>query len=145
MGPRVPPAVFLLLPALICSAEDAALSQAAPSPQPATTNGSHPGAPHNSTHAWAPGTQGSALLRSFYVLTGLCGLAALYFLIRAFRFVGRKLLPLPYHSQLTRATCGGGVLLPRGLPTAGFRFQGFSPAPVAPGSVGALLVFRQEA
>ncbi|XP_071460741.1 protein FAM174C isoform X2 [Marmota flaviventris] len=52
---------------------------------PATTNGSQPDEPHNRTHAWVPGAQGSALLRSFYVLTGLCGLAALYFLIRAFR------------------------------------------------------------
>ncbi|XP_026269732.1 protein FAM174C [Urocitellus parryii] len=87
MGPRVPPALLLLLPALLCWAEDAAPSQPAPapSPQPATTNGSLPDEPHNRTHAWVPGAQGSALLRSFYVLTGLCGLAALYFLIRAFR------------------------------------------------------------
>ncbi|KAM5188935.1 protein FAM174C [Callospermophilus lateralis] len=87
MGPRVPPALLLLLPALLCWAEDAAPSQPAPSPspQPATTNGSQPDEPHNRTHAWVPGAQGSALLRSFYVLTGLCGLAALYFLIRAFR------------------------------------------------------------
>ncbi|XP_005332239.2 protein FAM174C [Ictidomys tridecemlineatus] len=87
MGPRVPPALLLLLPALLCWAEDAASSQPAPSPspQPATTNGSQPDEPHNRTHAWVPGAQGSALLRSFYVLTGLCGLAALYFLIRAFR------------------------------------------------------------
>lgn len=83
----MPPALWLLLPALLCWAEDAAPSQPAPSPspQPATTNGSQPDEPHNRTHAGVPGAQGSALLRSFYVLTGLCGLAALYFLIRAFR------------------------------------------------------------
>lgn len=51
----------------------------------AGTNGSQPGAPHNGTHPGPPGSPGSPLLRSFYVLTGLSGLVALYFLIRAFR------------------------------------------------------------
>uniref|UniRef100_A0A8C0KUH5 Family with sequence similarity 174 member C n=1 Tax=Canis lupus dingo TaxID=286419 RepID=A0A8C0KUH5_CANLU len=55
------------------------------SPSPAVTNGSQPGSPHNSTHARPPASPGSSLLRFFYVLTGLSGLAALYFLIRAFR------------------------------------------------------------
>lgn len=54
----------------------------------ALTNGSQPGAPHNSTHHSPPGSPGSTraqILRSFYVLLGFLGLAVLYFLIRAFR------------------------------------------------------------
>lgn len=52
---------------------------------PVVTNGSQPGAPHNDTHPGPLGSPGSPLLRSFYVVTGLIVLAALYFLIRAFR------------------------------------------------------------
>ncbi|XP_032702971.1 protein FAM174C [Lontra canadensis] len=97
MGPRVPlpPLLLLLLllllpRALLCGAEEAAppsprRAQVTLSPTPAVTNGSQPGSPHNSTYSRSPGSPGSALLRSFYVLTGLSGLAALYFLIRAFR------------------------------------------------------------
>ncbi|XP_023098596.2 protein FAM174C isoform X1 [Felis catus] len=102
MGPRVllpppppPPLLLLLLralllSALLCGAEGAAPPsprpvQATLSPPPAVTNGSQPGPPHNSTHPRPPDSPGSPLLRSFYVLTGLSGLAALYFLIRAFR------------------------------------------------------------
>uniref|UniRef100_A0A4X1VP98 Family with sequence similarity 174 member C n=1 Tax=Sus scrofa TaxID=9823 RepID=A0A4X1VP98_PIG len=101
MGPRVllprlllllPPA--LLLPALLCGAEEAAppslrstrSTQAALSPPPAVTNGSQPGAPHNSTHPGPLGSSGSPLVRSIYVVTGLICLALLYFLIRAFRY-----------------------------------------------------------
>lgn len=108
MGPRVlppppPPLLLLLLlralllSALLCGAEGAAPPsprpvQATLSPPPAVTNGSQPGQPgppHNSTHSRPPDSPGSPLLRSFYVLTGLSGLAALYFLIRAFRCVRR--------------------------------------------------------
>ena len=106
MGPRVlppppppPPLLLLLLralllSALLCGAEGAAPPsprpvQATLSPPPAVTNGSQPGPPHNSTHSRPPDSPGSPLLRSFYVLTGLSGLAALYFLIRAFRCVRR--------------------------------------------------------
>ncbi|XP_040485702.1 protein FAM174C [Ursus maritimus] len=96
MGPRVPPPPLLLplllrallLSALLCGAEEAASPrrvQATLSSPPAVTNGSQPGSPHNSTYSRPPDSSGSALLRSFYVLTGLSGLAALYFLIRAFR------------------------------------------------------------
>ncbi|XP_006876806.1 PREDICTED: uncharacterized membrane protein C19orf24 homolog [Chrysochloris asiatica] len=88
MGPRELTRMLplMLLPALLlpCGAREAAptpLSVAQTTlPPPAVTNGSRPGARHNSTHP-----PGSALLRSFYVLTGLCGLTALYFLIRALR------------------------------------------------------------
>ncbi|XP_032250625.1 protein FAM174C [Halichoerus grypus] len=97
MGPRVPPPPLLLLLlralllwALLCGAEEAVpppprASQTTLSPTPAVTNGSQPGSPHNSTYSRPPGSPGAQLLRSFYVLTGLSGLAALYFLIRAFR------------------------------------------------------------
>ncbi|PNJ05247.1 protein FAM174C [Pongo pygmaeus] len=98
MGPRVlqPPLLLLLLLLLLlalllavlpCGAEEASPPRPAQvtSPPPAVTNGSHPGAPHNSTHARPPGASGSALTRSFYVILGFCGLTALYFLIRAFR------------------------------------------------------------
>ncbi|XP_047633696.1 protein FAM174C [Phacochoerus africanus] len=97
MGPRVlPPRLLLLLPpalllpALLCGAEEAAppslrSTQAALSPPPAVTNGSQPGAPHNSTHQGPLGSPGSPLVRSIYVVTGLICLALLYFLIRAFR------------------------------------------------------------
>lgn len=57
-------------------------------PPPVVTNGSQPAAPHNNTHPRPPGSPdspGSPLLRSLYVVTGLIILAALYFLIRAFR------------------------------------------------------------
>ncbi|XP_027981972.1 uncharacterized membrane protein C19orf24 homolog isoform X1 [Eumetopias jubatus] len=98
MGPRVPPPPpllllllrALLLWALLCGAQDAVPPSSRPvqatlSPTPAVTNGSQPGPPHNSTYSRPPGSPGLQLLRSFYVLTGLSGLAALYFLIRAFR------------------------------------------------------------
>nr|XP_012601229.1 uncharacterized membrane protein C19orf24 homolog [Microcebus murinus] len=92
MVPRPLPALLLLLPTLLLvrglrEAVSPPLRsvQVTLSPPPAVTNGSQPGAPHNSTHAHLPGPLRSQLLRSFYVLTGLCGLAALYFLIRAFR------------------------------------------------------------
>nr|XP_014701204.2 protein FAM174C isoform X1 [Equus asinus] len=100
MGPRVlplppPPLLLLLLPAillpaLLCGAQETTPRSSRPvhatlSPSPAVTNGSQPGAPHNGTHPRAPAAPGSPLLRSFYVLTGLSGLVALYFLIRAFR------------------------------------------------------------
>ncbi|MBW05187.1 putative membrane protein C19orf24, partial [Eschrichtius robustus] len=94
MGPRVlPPRLLLLpallLPALLCGAEDTRSPslrrrQATLLPQPAVTNGSQPGAPHNSTHPWPLGSPDSPLLRSLYVVTGLIFLAVLYFLIRAF-------------------------------------------------------------
>lgn len=70
-----------------------------PPPQ-AVTNGSQPGAPHNSTHhrpLSSPGSPGSPLLRSFYVLCGFLSLAVLYFLIRAFRYV-RRMRP-PSHAK----------------------------------------------
>ncbi|XP_073910635.1 protein FAM174C isoform X1 [Castor canadensis] len=90
MGPRVLPLLLLLLHTLLCGAEDITpsplhLTQVKPSPPPAATNRSQPGATHNSTYEWLPGSPGSPLLRSFYVFTGLSVLAALYFLIRAFR------------------------------------------------------------
>ncbi|XP_010600156.1 protein FAM174C [Loxodonta africana] len=92
MGPRaLPPPLpllLLLLSALLYGAQGAAplsqrAAQATPPPSPAVTNASQPGSPHNGTHPLS--SPGSPLLRSFYVLTGLSGLAALYFLIRAFR------------------------------------------------------------
>ncbi|KAM9688286.1 protein FAM174C isoform 1-T1 [Trichechus inunguis] len=97
VGPQVapPPPLSLLLQALLLSAllygaQGATLStqptaKTTPSspPPPAVTNDSQPGSPHNGTHPLS--SPGSPLLRSFYVLTGISGLAALYFLIRAFR------------------------------------------------------------
>ncbi|XP_054441303.1 protein FAM174C isoform X2 [Pteronotus mesoamericanus] len=81
--------VVLLLPALLCGAQEASsILSSEPtmlSPPGAITNGSQPAALHNSTHLQPPGSRGSALLRAFYVLTGLSSLAAFYFLIRAFR------------------------------------------------------------
>lgn len=49
-------------------------------------NSSWPAVAHNHTSGGLPDT-GSPLLRLFYVITGLCGLISLYFLIRAFRCV----------------------------------------------------------
>lgn len=49
-------------------------------------NSSRPAGPYNYTRVGLPDT-GSPLLRLFYVVTGLCGLISLYFLIRAFRCV----------------------------------------------------------
>lgn len=112
--PLRPLLLLVLLPrALLCGAEEAAPpsprpAQATPSPTPAVTNGSQPGSPHNSTYSRPPGSPGSALLRSFYVLTGLSGLAALYFLIRAFRCVRRAPPPPPGRGQSScawRLTC----------------------------------------
>lgn len=49
-------------------------------------NSSLPGPPYNHTNGRLPDRDtGSAVLRLFYVITGLCGLISLYFLIRAFR------------------------------------------------------------
>lgn len=84
----------LLLLALLCGAEEPAPASPRPvettrSSLQAVTNGSKPDALHNSTHPGPPGSPGSPLIRSFYVLTGFCGLAAVYFLIRAFRCVRR--------------------------------------------------------
>lgn len=47
-------------------------------------NSSWPTESRNRTSGGLPDT-GSAVLRLFYVVTGLCGLVSLYFLIRAFR------------------------------------------------------------
>ncbi|GAB1295332.1 Protein FAM174C [Apodemus speciosus] len=47
-------------------------------------NSSFPALPRNHTSGGLPDT-GSAVLRLFYVITGLCGLISVYFLIRAFR------------------------------------------------------------
>ncbi|XP_038595894.1 protein FAM174C [Tachyglossus aculeatus] len=62
--------------------------QVAPSPPPAT-NGSLPDTPllpHNSTWLRGPDpARGSVATRAFAVLSGICILAALYFLIRALR------------------------------------------------------------
>ncbi|XP_040096138.1 protein FAM174C [Oryx dammah] len=94
MGPRLLPRRLLLLsalllPPLLYGAEDTPPSPQATlslsPPPPVVTNGSQPGAPHNTTHPGPLGSPGSPLLRSFYVVTGLIILAALYFLIRAFR------------------------------------------------------------
>ncbi|XP_037679959.1 protein FAM174C [Choloepus didactylus] len=88
MGPRVPSAPLpLLLPALLLWALLNGAREAASQspPPPAVTNGSQPGPPANGTHPRPLSSPGSPLLRSVYVLLGLSGLAALYFLIRAFR------------------------------------------------------------
>lgn len=123
MGPRVLPLPLLLLLALLHGAEAAALTPLLPSedthsPLPAVTNGSQPGTTHNGTHSRLPGSSGSPLLRSFYVLMGLVGLSLLYFLIRAFRCVRRT--PPPWRGQLasaSRLTCwGAGRALPRDGP-----------------------------
>ncbi|KAK1342956.1 hypothetical protein QTO34_015724 [Cnephaeus nilssonii] len=80
----------LLLSVLLFGTQGAAsssprLAQTTLSPSQALTNGSQPGAPHNSTHPSPPGSPGSQILRSFYVLSGFLSLAVLYFLIRALR------------------------------------------------------------
>lgn len=115
MGPRLlPPRLLLLsallLPPLLCGAEDTPPSpQATLPPPPVVTNGSQPAASYNSTHPRPPGSPGSPLLRSLYVVTGFIVLAALYFLIRAFRCV-RRTPPPPGRSQSSRAsrpTCLG--------------------------------------
>ncbi|XP_058138184.1 protein FAM174C [Dasypus novemcinctus] len=94
MGPRVPPLpllLLLLLPLLPLALpggtpgpEPPPAGPTLPPPPPAAANGSQPGPPANGTHPGPP-AEGSAVLRSFYVLTGLSGLTALYFLIRALR------------------------------------------------------------
>ncbi|XP_058284298.1 protein FAM174C isoform X1 [Hylobates moloch] len=127
MGPRVlqPPSLLLLLLALLlaalpCGAEEASPprpAQVTLSPPLAVTNGSQPGAPHNSTHARPPGASGSALTRSFYVILGFCGLTALYFLIRAFRW-SHSSRSMPGRGQ---ALAGRGVLLVSLSPDAGPR------------------------
>nr|KAF6479202.1 hypothetical protein HJG59_001749 [Molossus molossus] len=80
----------LLLSPLLCGGQEATSSlphpaQATLSPRQVVMNGSQSGASHNHTHPLMPGSPGSPLLRSFYVLTGFISLAALYFLIRAIR------------------------------------------------------------
>lgn len=50
-------------------------------------NASIPAASCNHTGKVVPPDTGSPVLRLFYVVTGLCGLISLYFLIRAFRCV----------------------------------------------------------
>ncbi|XP_036994278.2 protein FAM174C isoform X2 [Artibeus jamaicensis] len=80
----------LLLSALFCRVQEVTSlssrsSQSTLSPPQAIANESQPAAPHNSTHLQPPGSLSSQLLRSFYVLIGFTSLAALYFLIRAFR------------------------------------------------------------
>ena len=89
LPPRLLLLSALLLPPLLYGAEDTPPSPQATlsPPPPVVTNGSQPGAPHNNTHLWPLGSPGSPLLRSLYVVTGLIVLAALYFLIRAFRCV----------------------------------------------------------
>ncbi|KAM6219482.1 protein FAM174C [Rhynchocyon petersi] len=82
MGPRRLPLLPLLWWGLLLSALLGGAEEAVPEPPPAL-NGSLPAPPHNGTHLL--GSPGSPLLRSIYVLTGFCVLAALYFLIRAFR------------------------------------------------------------
>ncbi|XP_023572607.1 uncharacterized membrane protein C19orf24 homolog [Octodon degus] len=82
--------LFLALLSVLCAAKTTTSpspqpAPAAPSLPPSPANGSQPGAPHNSTHSWPAGATGSPLLRSFLVLTGLAGLALVYFLFRAFR------------------------------------------------------------
>ena len=111
MGPRLlPPPRLLLLSALLLPPLLYGAEEAPPSPQatlspppPVVTNGSQPGAPHNNTPLWPLGSPGSPLLRSLYVVTGLIVLAALYFLIRAFRCV-RPTPPPPGRSQSSRAS-----------------------------------------
>ncbi|XP_036898242.1 protein FAM174C isoform X2 [Sturnira hondurensis] len=94
MGLCVVPLVLLLpillLLALFCGVQEVTClssrsSQSTLSPPQAIANGSQLAAPHNSTHPQLPGSLGSQLLRSLYVLIGFTGLATLYFLIRAFR------------------------------------------------------------
>ncbi|TKC40812.1 uncharacterized membrane protein C19orf24 homolog [Monodon monoceros] len=95
MGLRVLPPRLLLLSALLLSVQLFGAADATPPllrrtqatllPHPVVTNGTQPGAPHNTTHPWPLGSPDSPLLRSLYVVTGLIVLAVLYFLIRAFR------------------------------------------------------------
>lgn len=119
MGPYVlSPSLLLLLAlvllALLCGVREAALPSSCPtqamvSLHQAVTNGSQPGAPHNGTHPGplgSPGSPGSPLLRSFYVLMGLSGLVALYFLIRAFRCVRRTLPVRPISARLAPHVLG---------------------------------------
>ncbi|XP_049643919.1 protein FAM174C [Suncus etruscus] len=83
MGPLVPPPPLplLLLWALLSAAGELTLQ-----PPPAVTNGSAAGPPHNSTRSvGALDPPAAWVWRSFSVLTGFTVLAALYFLIRAFR------------------------------------------------------------
>nr|KAF6347898.1 hypothetical protein mMyoMyo1_001736 [Myotis myotis] len=80
----------LLLSVLFFGTQGAAsssprLTQTTLSPPQAVTNGSQPGAHHNSTHHRPMDSSGPVLLRSFYVLSGFLSLALLYFLIRACR------------------------------------------------------------
>ncbi|XP_060002755.1 protein FAM174C [Lagenorhynchus albirostris] len=95
MGLRVLPPRLLLLSALLLPVQLFGAADPMPPslrrtqvtllPHPAVTNGSQPGAPHNTTRPWPLGSPDSPLLRSLYVVTGLIVLAVLYFLIRAFR------------------------------------------------------------
>ncbi|XP_001373903.3 protein FAM174C isoform X2 [Monodelphis domestica] len=76
----------LLLLALLCRV---GVWAAETTMSPSVMNGSSlavPLMPHNATKQGRPDSEtGQMLKRSFYVLTGFVGLAALYFLIRAFR------------------------------------------------------------
>lgn len=113
LPPRLLLLSALLLPPLLCGAEDTPPSPQAtlPPPPPVVTNRSQPAAPYNNTHPRPPGSPGSPLLRSLYVVTGLIVLAALYFLIRAFRCV-RRTPPPPGRGQSPRAsspTCLGAL------------------------------------
>lgn len=98
MGPRVsPPSLpLLLLWALLSAAAELTLQ-----PPPAVTNGSAAGPPHNSTRpVGALDPPAGWVWRSFYVLTGFTVLAALYFLIRAFRCVSARRPRRPISAQL---------------------------------------------
>ena len=97
----------LLLSGLLCGVQEVtSLSsrslQSTLLPPQAIVNGSRLAALHNSTYLQPPGSLGSQLLRSLYVLIGLTSLAVLYFLIRAFRYV-RRMLPPPWQAQPVRA------------------------------------------
>lgn len=133
MGLRVLPPRLLLLSALLLQVQlfgaadptppSLRRAQATLLPHPAVTNGSQPGAPHNTTRPWPLGSPDSPLLRSLYVVTGLIVLAVLYFLIRAFRCVRRTPPPLPWRGQwarVSRPKCCGAKAPPlrRGSPSS---------------------------
>lgn len=99
MGPRVPPPPPL--PLLLLWALLSAAGELTPQPPPAVTNGSAAGSSHNSTRpVGALDPPAGWVWRSFYVLTGFTVLAALYFLIRAFRCVSARRPRRPISAQL---------------------------------------------
>lgn len=104
LSPPLPLLLELVLLALFCGVQEAAPQSSGPTQ--AMTNGSQPGALHNGTHPGPLGSPGSPLLRSFYVLMGLSGLVALYFLIRAFRCVRRTLPVRPISARLAPHVLG---------------------------------------